>query len=269
MPAPKGGKALPKTKVHWDMITLTDEHPSLGALTFSFPRRMVAWPLSKEGPAGSGPNNKAAWWPYFQARHKIRNNYWVQGHMLNDNIHGPGEPRNLVPITGALNTNMLGIVERFAKELVQKGEVLEYIVEAHWESVTQQELFDLSQQTSAMQAMAHRVGVGYKQNSAEELANEQARFPKRKVSKVHFDWPFSGTGFTPTAAHAHPAIVRKNWGILPQGRLVWGEQFAPTRLSWSVRISKNWLAAPDWNPATHAFQVYDLSRGPEWNNNFP
>lgn len=53
------------------------------------------------------PLPKGSALPFYQALHQIRNN-WVQGHMLNDNIHGPGEPKNLVPITGTLNTNMLG-----------------------------------------------------------------------------------------------------------------------------------------------------------------
>jgi hypothetical protein len=80
-----------------------------------------AWPLTPEGHPGSGPNNRAPWRPSFQARHQIRNNHWVRGHMLNDNIRGPGEPKNLVPITGTLNTNMLGIVERFVKRAVAQG----------------------------------------------------------------------------------------------------------------------------------------------------
>jgi hypothetical protein len=76
------------------MITLSDRDPSTKQWSaFTFPRRMIAWPLTLEGPTGSGPNNKAARWPYFQQRHQIRNNYWVQGHLLNDNIHGPGEPK--------------------------------------------------------------------------------------------------------------------------------------------------------------------------------
>ena len=61
--------------------------------------------------------------------------------MLNDNIHGPGEPKNLVPISNTLNTNMLGIVERFVKAAVNQSRVLYYEVEAHWEGATSQELF--------------------------------------------------------------------------------------------------------------------------------
>jgi hypothetical protein len=277
MPAAKGGKALPKTKVYWEFITLSDLHPTTQAwTTFWFPRKMIAWPLSEEGPAGWGPNNKADWWPFFQQRHKTWNNYWVQGHMLNDNVHGPGEPKNLVPITGTLNTNMLGIVERFVKDEVKNGEVLYYEVEAHWEGATQLERFNISQaDPSFIQAMGNeQISKIPAFNKAEKSA-EKEKFPKRKVSKIDFfkHSPYGGATFRPTLEMLHPAAMRAVCGIAgidQGGTLNWGEQFAPTRLSWKVAKSTNWLAATDWNANNHGFTALKQSlRSDDWNNNYP
>ena len=277
MPAAKPGKALPKTKVYWDMITLSDRDPvSKAWTTFTFPRRMIAWPLSSEGPAGWGPDNRAAWWPSFQARHQIRNNYWVQGHLLNDNIHGPGEPRNLVPITGTLNTNMLGIVERFVKDAVSKGKVVYYEVEAHWEGATAMELSESSQKKTfpkLFAEMAHEVNTAVLAEQTAQQQSDAQRFPNRKVPKVRFENPFSGATATPTREMLHPAKVRQNYGLRRDGgTLLWGEQFAPTRLSWIIRESANWLAAPDWVAAKHTMTDLAASwqlRSEDWYNNYP
>lgn len=274
MPAPKSGKALPKTKVYWDMITLTDRDPLTKQwTTFTFPRRMIAWPLTLEGPLGSGPNNKAAWWPFFQQRHLIRNNYWVQGHLLNDNIHGPGEPKNLVPITGTLNTNMLGIVERFVKAAVANSKVLYYEVTAHWEGATQHQVFESAQKTNLMQQMAsHQMNAIQNESSAMKAA-EASKFPNRKVSKISFDNPFASGSFVPTRELLHPAKVRQDSDLIRDGgTLLWGEQFAPTRLSWIVHESTNWQIAPDWNTANRSMTNLATSlqfRADDWYNNFP
>jgi hypothetical protein len=274
MPLPKGGKALPKTKVHWDMITLADRHPVTKLwYTFTFPRRMVAWPLSLEGPPGWGPDNKAAWWPFFQERHKIGPLYWVQGHMLNDNIHGPGEPKNLVPITNTLNTNMLGIVERFVKTAVTAGKVLYYEVEAHWEGATAQQLFDSSQKAPhLLTQMAYHGNLAVQTEALAQQASDAIAFPNRKVPKVHFDNPYSGATFTPTQEMLHPAKMRQTCDLIDPdgGSLLWGEQFAPTRLSWKVKESTNWATAADWLPSSHALADLAVSfRSDDWNNNFP
>ena len=274
MPAPKLGKALPKTKVYWDMITLSDRDPLTKQWsTFAFPRRMVAWPLTLEGPPGTGPNNKAAWWPYFQQRHLIRNNYWVQGHLLNDNIHGPGEPKNLVPITGTLNTNMLGIVERYVKDAVANSRVLYYEVTAHWEGATPHEVFASAQKTSLMQQMAYHQLNAIQTESLAMKTEEANKFPNRKVSKISFDNPFAGGSIAPTREMLHPAKVRQDYELTRDGgTLLWGEQFAPTRLSWIVRESTNWQAAPDWNTSNHAMTDLAASwllRSEDWYNNFP
>lgn len=168
----------PPSRVQWTPITLTDKHKGLGELTFTFPKKMEAF-LTRTPPlnlTGSAPDGTAPWWRYFQQRHKDHGLFWVQGHMLNDRIFGPGTPNNLVPICSYLNTMMETMVEKVVKNLVEAKQAVLYVVEAHWE-------------------------VG---------------------------------GPDPTK---HMATVRERWGLIDVdagGALYWGEQFAPSRLSWKV-----------------------------------
>ena len=229
-------------------IALTDQHPDTKAfLTFTFTTQMIAWPLTKLGPAGSGPNNKAAWWPYFQERHKIGGLYWVQGHLLNHNIHGPGVPDNLVPICNTTNTNMEAIIERFAKKLVDQGEVVYYEVNAHFEGA---------------KAVKWSPGM-YQTVPGQQL---KAVYDQDQALKIN----------TPLEILAHPWAVRNTCGLLNSasnpGSLLWGEQFAPTGLSWRLMKSKNWATAPDWSLNNHAFEEVANSNhiSPEqWYNTFP
>src|SRR5579875_1674626 len=129
--------ALPPTVVSYQYITLSDKSPDptkFADLSFTLPLCMIADPLTSVGPAGSGPDNKSPWWPIFQSRHTIGPLFWVQGHMLNHNVHGPGTTANLVPISNTLNTNMRAMVEEEVKKRVAKGEVLRYVVNAHCEA---------------------------------------------------------------------------------------------------------------------------------------
>jgi hypothetical protein len=175
---------VPPTQVFWEPITLEDTHPVTGEKTsFTFSRKMSATPLSTNGGSlkGSAPDGKAPWWPLFQQRHKAENGgklWWVQGHLLNDNVHGPGEPRNLLPISGVLNTNMEALVEGGVKRMVLGGQPVIFVVEAHWEGAA-----------------------------------------SRKDGN--------------TGAQFHPQEMRRTYGIKgidDGGSLLWGEQFAPTRL---------------------------------------
>ena len=56
---------------------------------------------------------------------------WVRGHLLNDNLHGPGTSTNLVPITQRMNREMEAGVESSAKASIQtKGKFYFYRAEA-------------------------------------------------------------------------------------------------------------------------------------------
>jgi hypothetical protein len=243
---------MPKTEWNYTKkITLTDQHPDTKAfLTFTFTTQMIAWPLTKDGPPGSAPNNKADWWPYFKERHKIGGLYWVQGHLLNHNIHGPGVPDNLVPISNTTNTNMEAIIESFAKKLLDQGEVAYYEVNAHFEGAKAMK-WDQAMYTRPQTESAQQLEAVYKEDKA------------RKIN-------------TPLEILAHPWAVRKVYGLLNSpsnpGTLLWGEQFAPTRLSWRLRKSKNWRTAPDWSPTNHTFEeVANSSHNSpdQWYNTYP
>ena len=124
---------LPLTVVSTpDTVVMTPPCDPLFA--FAFTRRMVACPLTKNGPPGSVPNGRSGWWQrYFNTSatgHAKR--AWVQGHLLNHNIHGQGTEDNLVPITDALNRIMEKWAEKFVKEFVSKGMILAYEVIVHW-----------------------------------------------------------------------------------------------------------------------------------------
>ncbi len=55
---------------------------------------------------------------------------WVRGHLLNDNLHGPGIAQNLVPITKDMNSQMESRVEGPAKDAIrQKGKLFFYRTE--------------------------------------------------------------------------------------------------------------------------------------------
>jgi len=107
---------VPLTQVFYlDKVTLTP--PCDNLTNHVFTRRMLAFPLTINGPAGSQPDGKSSWWTkYFNTMatgHAKR--AWVQGHLLNHHIHGPGIADNLVPITDQLNR----IMEKWAESVVK------------------------------------------------------------------------------------------------------------------------------------------------------
>jgi hypothetical protein len=275
---------LPKTKVWYENAVFSDQNPADGKWdTYWFPRRMVAFPLTKEGPDGYGPKNTQtecpAWWVRFQERHKTLPDVWVRGHLLNDNIHGPGGKENLVPISKTLNTNMLKAVEELVKKAVTAGDVLYYKVEAHWEGCTElayQNFFKKAQEFVEAQGgkvhpspdsaqFQHLTGAA-KAMEAAKAAHEKemvdymkAKHPKQKVPKVQW----SSLGWT--REMLHPAAMRTTFD-----GLLWGEQFAPTRLSWVVKRCTSWKNGGPWLEANHTFDAAVYSpNSDDWTNSWP
>ncbi|WP_295213433.1 hypothetical protein [uncultured Chryseobacterium sp.] len=69
---------------------------------------------------GSSPYQNPLGWDH--ATEDIRNTIYIRGHMLNDNIHGPGATWNLVPITRVMNSNMEVKAESIGKQVLsEKG----------------------------------------------------------------------------------------------------------------------------------------------------
>jgi hypothetical protein len=90
---------------------------------------MTANPLSIDpaGLAGSGPHQESKLWVAVNQRPNV----YVRGHLLNHHVHGPGENRNLVPITGSCNTTMETQAEHVIKKaVIGEGKVVRFIAKA-------------------------------------------------------------------------------------------------------------------------------------------
>ena len=126
-------KSQPLTQLSFpDKVVMSPPCDKGKAYTFS--RRMLAFPLTQNGPPGSVPDGKADWWVnYFNVNTLgYAKRAWVQGHLLNHNVHGPGVAENLVPMTDALNRIMEKWAESVIKAEVDKGKILFYEVTVHW-----------------------------------------------------------------------------------------------------------------------------------------
>jgi DNA uptake protein ComE-like DNA-binding protein len=90
---------------------------------------MKADPLSIDpaGLAGSSPHQETRLWIAVNQRpHE-----YIRGHLLNHHVHGPGENRNLVPITGSCNTTMEKQAEHVIKKaVIGEGKVVRLTVTA-------------------------------------------------------------------------------------------------------------------------------------------
>jgi len=118
--ATAGLSAVPKTKVDFGTRTVTGDQVG---------NEMVANPLSIDpgGLSGSGPHQETKLWVAVNQRpHE-----YVRGHLLNHHVHGPGENRNLVPITGSCNTTMEKQAEHVIKKaVIGEGKVVRFTVKA-------------------------------------------------------------------------------------------------------------------------------------------
>ncbi len=77
---------------------------------------------------GSAPTVKPTWWPTAPPATKAWfEKYMVQGHLLNDNLGGPGNTlTNLTPLTKTGNSRHLHLAETHLKEQLKKGYHAEY-----------------------------------------------------------------------------------------------------------------------------------------------
>ncbi|WP_437727118.1 hypothetical protein [Sorangium sp. So ce861] len=94
---------------------------------------MDAWLYPDDKPSGSKPSVQPAWWAPMMndpaTDKQWVSNYVVQGHLLNENLGGPGnDMRNLTPIAKSTNTQHHNFVEKPAKNVKKNGNILEYKV---------------------------------------------------------------------------------------------------------------------------------------------
>ena len=81
--------------------------------------QMVAAPLTTIGPGGSTVDNDNPLWDVLRHRPRGAGPFWVQGHLLNADLHGSGsDPRNLTPISPSANAQHRDRVERKVKDAV-------------------------------------------------------------------------------------------------------------------------------------------------------
>jgi len=118
--ATAGLAAVPKTKV--DFGTRSVSGDLVGNV-------MTADPLSIDpgSLAGSAPHQQTKLWVAVNQRPYE----YIRGHLLNHHVHGPGENRNLVPITGSCNTTMEKQAEHVIKKaVIGEGKVVRFIAKA-------------------------------------------------------------------------------------------------------------------------------------------
>lgn len=94
-------------------------------------REMEAKLLGPDHPVGSGPKGQD------DLRLRLRRdgdsrNKFVRGHLLNDNVGGPGDAKNLFPITAKANNDHERLVENKIKTWVNQGYWMTYKVTADY-----------------------------------------------------------------------------------------------------------------------------------------
>lgn len=104
----KGQSTHAKTEISYDGL----EHGELG-------KGATAWPLTIKGDAGSTPKVSNPIWEQVNLRQQGKGGYYIRGHLINDNLHGPGtEPKNLTPISQQANADHKVGVEEKVKDVV-------------------------------------------------------------------------------------------------------------------------------------------------------
>jgi hypothetical protein len=94
---------------------------------------MEAWIYPGDDVGGSKPSVRPPWWANMMSDPATDgpwvSNYVVQGHLLNDNLGGPGnDMRNLTPFAKGTNAHHHARVERAAKDIQKRGNILHYQV---------------------------------------------------------------------------------------------------------------------------------------------
>lgn len=114
-----GTSPIPLSVFNWDPVDGEEGGTSATAAVLS----------AKHGP-GSGPgDNPPIWRALGDLKKGVRADWYVQGHLLNDNLGGPGKRFNLTPLTKAANNLHKATVENPIKtEVHDKHKVIFYSV---------------------------------------------------------------------------------------------------------------------------------------------
>ncbi len=129
MRAEGSGTGTLQTHAEW-----TTQSLSLGSSTFTVGHSMTASPLSQDHPTGSEAKADSEHDPLMKLMPTAgthpgdKRKQYVKGHLLNDNIGGIANSKNLYPITGHANGQHLQFVESYIKSAIDQGYVMAYRV---------------------------------------------------------------------------------------------------------------------------------------------
>lgn len=107
-------------KIEFTMATRNWDLGGGQMVTDSVGIKMVASVLTPLHPKGSGPSDKALKniFDHLDTQGPTGAHGYIKGHLLNDNLGGPGAAENLYPISQQANKDHSGLIEEEAKSLV-------------------------------------------------------------------------------------------------------------------------------------------------------
>ena len=91
-----------------------------GGLKGGFGSRTTAFPLTLKGPKGSAPSGTGDQWAALRNRRtkSTESTYYIQGHLLNEKLHGKGVWDNMIPLTRSANGQHSSKIEELVKARV-------------------------------------------------------------------------------------------------------------------------------------------------------
>lgn len=110
---------IPETKIGYHQGARSDGVKAIGSIISLDSGRHV----------GSGPLKVSELTKKVQSANQVNRDRIVQGHLINHELFGSGESKNLAPITKKANTKMSNDFEKGAKELVHTNRVISLKVE--------------------------------------------------------------------------------------------------------------------------------------------
>lgn len=161
--------------------------PKYDPLKNSFGKSVHVEQLTKFGPPGTQPVAKNLSWNILSDRltESGGTTYYVRGHLLNHNLYGPGTKwENLTPLTRNANKKHFEEVEKEVKELVNKGNILEYTVTAMYTRTTDTNLQN--------KIKNYKKFSDDKKTVLSRIVTEESKIPKKLNAKWSYIDPKSG-----------------------------------------------------------------------------
>jgi hypothetical protein len=120
----------PRAEKLFGTIPVTGIIDTPGTNSAGFAVSMQVKPLTKIGPAGSRPTPAvhAVYDKLNKRRQSGGASYYIRGHLLNEQLHGPGQWTNMTPLSRSGNSQHESQVESQVKTAVDTGAIVEYSV---------------------------------------------------------------------------------------------------------------------------------------------